>query len=88
MGYSAYNHFIKDLTQISPVGAAFSEGDKVGFNGQLVVSDDINGNTFNSLYATLTYLGSEFGAKVSHISTDLLQHSIAPLKASILNITR
>ncbi len=57
MGYSAYGHFIRDPSEIAPSGAGFSDGDKVGFNGQLVTSKDINGKTFYGFYGNLTLLG-------------------------------
>jgi hypothetical protein len=55
LGYSAYSYFIKDLKAVSPEGANFSDGDKVGINGQIVVSKDINGNQFFGFYGKLTY---------------------------------
>jgi hypothetical protein len=55
LGYSAYDHFVRDLALVSPAGTNFSDGDKVGFDGQLVISNDINGNPFYGLHGTLTY---------------------------------
>lgn len=54
LGYSAYKYFVKDLSTLSPMDANFSESEKVGFNGQLVISDDINGKEFFGMYGTLT----------------------------------
>jgi hypothetical protein len=55
LGYSAYSYFVKDLSAISPKGSDFSDGDKVGINGQIVTSKDINGNEFLGFYGTLNY---------------------------------
>jgi hypothetical protein len=57
IGYSAYSHFIRDPNEMALSGASFSDGEKVGFNGQLVTSKDINGNTFYGVYGNLTLSG-------------------------------